>query len=202
MKNVIHLEDPEKILSLYTLFIKNRVTLTLSTTSEESVEFIINDITVNNTLQIEYLNTREKTKLEENKLYNITCDMEGASYTFVSHYELEADRLCIPTIITIIDKRAYERFGTEKFPSPYIRVRVYGKEHTFILCDLSQGGLAFLASVKIAESFKQGGILEIYEIGSKKFTVPIKGIIIHCAPYQSKSFQKVGIQFSEIPNLD
>lgn len=211
MKNVIHQDDPEKILNLYTLFIKSSVQLTLFTTKEESIKFTINNITDNNTLQIEYINSSDKEKLIENKLYNITCAMEGASYTFVSHYESNPELLSIASIITVIEKRAYERFGTEKFPKPYLKVNMHEDQYTFILCDLSQGGLAFLVSAQLAKNFIARKSIEIKEIGSKRFSTPIKAVIIHCGPYQkdntkgiqtSQSFHKVGIQFSEIPNLD
>ena len=78
------------------------------------------------------------------------------------------------------------------------------EEQTFMLSDLSQGGLSFIIPIEQQENFERDKTVIIKRIGSKTFKNEVRAKVVHLSTLSEiiETQMKVGLQYEEAPKLD
>lgn len=199
-------KDKRLIQNIFNKYIENNIELFLVTEKGIKISLTIEELLDDQNFAVKVYNEDDKALLKENRLYSIASYTEGAVHNFIVKCNDGGPYLIsfnYPSELTIIDKRNFTRYEVGELSNPYIQINSQGNESVFVICDISQGGLAFIVPSIYSEQFQVKDYIHIKKIGKKKVSPGIKAEIMHLSPLHEnhETFIKVGVSFKELSSI-
>ncbi len=195
--------EDKNIISVLDKIFDTKYPIDLITEKNKRLNTILSNVDVENKcFHLKFQKDEYQELLLENRLYTIGCAIDGTLYNFITRCIDKgpySPRFSFPIEMTIIDKRSYKRYSTIALSNPYLDIEVRDETHSFMMSDISQGGLSFIIPVEQRKDFPIDKIISIKKIGNKELKENISAKVVHISTLVDdfENQLKVGIQYEQ-----